>query len=87
MLALCQHNTLAYYAFYYAGMFDAGLICDQLYEKGSYNLSKFSTLVNHISAGFQIITFTLHQTIVVCWSYIKAKFQTNAKFTSQVMGF
>ena len=26
MLALCQHNnTLAYYAFYYAGIFDAGL--------------------------------------------------------------
>jgi len=23
MLALCQHNTLAYYAFYYAGVFDA----------------------------------------------------------------
>ena len=26
MLALCQHNTLAYYAFYYAGIFDAGLL-------------------------------------------------------------
>ena len=25
MLALCQHNTLAYYAFYYADIFDAGL--------------------------------------------------------------
>ena len=25
MLGLCQHNTLAYYAFYYAGIFDAGL--------------------------------------------------------------
>jgi len=25
MLALCQHNTLAYYAFYYAGIFEAGL--------------------------------------------------------------
>jgi len=25
MLALFQHNTLAYYAFYYAGIFDAGL--------------------------------------------------------------
>ena len=25
MLALCQHKTLAYYAFYYAGIFDAGL--------------------------------------------------------------
>ena len=25
MLALCQHNTLAYYAFYYTGIFDAGL--------------------------------------------------------------
>ena len=25
MLALCWHNTLAYYAFYYAGIFDAGL--------------------------------------------------------------
>jgi len=25
MLALCQHNALAYYAFYYAGIFDAGL--------------------------------------------------------------
>jgi len=24
-IALCQHNTLAYYAFYYAGIFDAGL--------------------------------------------------------------
>ena len=23
---LCQHNTLAYYAFYYAGIFDAGLV-------------------------------------------------------------
>ena len=26
MLALCQHNTLTYYAFYYADLFDAGLI-------------------------------------------------------------
>ena len=26
MLPLCQHNTLAYYAFYYAGIFDAGLL-------------------------------------------------------------
>ena len=26
MLVLCQHNTLAYYAFYYAGIFDAGLL-------------------------------------------------------------
>ena len=26
MLVLCQHNTLAYYAFYYAGIFDAGLV-------------------------------------------------------------
>ena len=26
MLALCQHNTLAYYAFYYASIFDAGLV-------------------------------------------------------------
>ena len=30
MLVLCQHNTLAYYAFYYAfyyaGIFDSGLI-------------------------------------------------------------
>ena len=25
MLALCQHNTLAYYASYYAGIFDTGL--------------------------------------------------------------
>ena len=25
MLALCQHSTLAYYAFDYAGIFDAGL--------------------------------------------------------------
>jgi len=25
MLALCQHNTLAYYAFYYASIFDTGL--------------------------------------------------------------
>ena len=25
MLALCQHNTLAYYALYYAGIFDSGL--------------------------------------------------------------
>jgi len=25
MLALCQHNTLADYAFYYADIFDAGL--------------------------------------------------------------
>ena len=25
MLALCQHNTLACYAFYYAGIFDTGL--------------------------------------------------------------
>ena len=29
MLALCQHNTLAYYAFYYAGIFDAGLLLDE----------------------------------------------------------
>ena len=27
MLALYQHNTLAYYAFYYAVIFDAGLVC------------------------------------------------------------
>ena len=27
MLALCQHNTLAYYAFCYAGILDAGLAC------------------------------------------------------------
>ena len=26
MLALCQHNTLAHYAFYYAGIFDEGLL-------------------------------------------------------------
>ena len=26
MLALFQHNTLAYYAFYYAGIFDTVLI-------------------------------------------------------------
>jgi len=26
MLALYQHNTLAYYAFYYAGIFDKSLI-------------------------------------------------------------
>ena len=26
MLALCQHNILAYYAFYYAGIFDTGLV-------------------------------------------------------------
>ena len=25
MLALCCHSTLAYYAFYYAGIFDADL--------------------------------------------------------------
>ena len=26
MLAFCQHNTLAYYAFHYAGIFNAGLL-------------------------------------------------------------
>ena len=26
ILALCQHNTLAHYAFYYTGIFDAGLL-------------------------------------------------------------
>ena len=26
MLALCQHNTLAYYSFYYAGTFDTDLL-------------------------------------------------------------
>ena len=30
MLALRQHNTLAYYAFYYAGIFDAGLVQNNL---------------------------------------------------------
>jgi len=39
--------------------------CDRLCEKGFYSFSEFSTLVNHISAGFQGITFILHQTIVV----------------------
>jgi len=34
MLALCQHNTLAYYAFYYAGIFDAGLSMVVLYNVG-----------------------------------------------------
>ena len=62
-------------------------ICDRLYEKRSYSLSKFSTSANQISAGFQGITFILHQTIVVCQRYIRAKFQSNAIFTSQIMGF
>jgi len=31
MLALCQHNTVAYYAFYYAGIFDAGLYPELLH--------------------------------------------------------
>jgi len=31
MLALYQHNTLAYYAFYYTGIFDAGLVCTPFY--------------------------------------------------------
>ena len=26
MLALCQYNALAYFAFYYASIFDAGLL-------------------------------------------------------------
>ena len=36
MLALCQHNTLAYHAFYYAGIFDAGL-----------NMTDFNYDINH----------------------------------------
>jgi len=32
MLALCQHNTLAYYAFYYASIFDAGLTPDMIFQ-------------------------------------------------------
>jgi len=39
MLALCQHNTLAYYAFYYAGIFDAGL----------ESTRPFSFYVKHVS--------------------------------------
>ena len=26
MQQLCQHNTLTYYAYYYAGIFDSGLV-------------------------------------------------------------
>ena len=37
MLALCQHNTLAYYAFYYAGIFDAGLCGHLLWNPMFYN--------------------------------------------------
>ena len=37
MLALCQHNTLAYYAFYYAGIFDAGLDLDVSDHQDNYS--------------------------------------------------
>ena len=30
MLALCQRNTLAYYAFCYAGIFDTGLVTSKV---------------------------------------------------------
>ena len=49
MLALCQHNTLAYYAFYYAGIFDAGL---QSVEKSAkYEIFKFH---NYLVKGLSI---------------------------------
>ena len=62
MLALCQHNTLAHYAFYYAGIFDVGLVatwCEKWeYVVTSLDILKFPQdvlicydLVNHPSSG------------------------------------
>ena len=39
------------------------IICDHFVKKG---LIPFQNLVNHISTGFQAITFILHQTILLC---------------------
>ena len=37
MLALCQYNALAYYAFYYAGIFDAGLAATEYMSSKLHN--------------------------------------------------
>ena len=42
---------------------DIVFICDLVCEKGSYDLSKWSTLTNHNSPGFLPITIILHPTI------------------------
>ena len=47
MLALFQHNTLAYYAFCYAGIFDAGLNQTKgLWFEKSYKTSHAELLQN-----------------------------------------
>ena len=48
MLALCQHNTLAYYAFYYAGIFDAGLVNNELLIRYTVLLYSNSTIIQLI---------------------------------------
>ena len=52
MLALCQHNTLAYYAYYYAGIFDAGLIAKHRHANAIYIV--LSTLVKILSTYINV---------------------------------
>ena len=61
-------------------------ICDPAFKKGSYSLSKLSSLTNHNSSCFQTITFILHQAIGLCEGYRETKFQGGTTFTSQVTG-
>ena len=53
MLALCQHNTLAYYAFYYAGIFDAGLFHAMKCEKDLPSTRVFQISLYHLQKATQ----------------------------------
>ena len=61
-------------------------ICDPVCEKGSYSLSKLSSLTNHNSSCFHPITIIVHQSIVLCQGYEGNKLQGDTTFTSQVTG-
>ena len=61
MLALCQHNTLAYYAFYYAGIFDAGLAS----EKGVAVITSGLTVVVMIGSRLSGVMKSSELTVVV----------------------
>ena len=58
MPALCWHSTPAYYAIYYAGIFDGGILkrpIDHLYNYWLYEVCKDTICVHTVKGRVQLL--------------------------------
>ena len=72
MLALCQHNTLACYAFYYAGIFDAGQVTIDLIKLTLFMLISMKSLTCIL---FQVFTNPTTQALMSTIFSLKATYK------------